>query len=257
MNLLKYESKLVVVDSFLDDTARRLNPGDEGRACTFFPGEPRIYRCHRPIIIIEDEDNPGVTDSGRIVIVQFTDEKNGYENIINRLHIQPTICNIRNGNFQEVRELLPVFLPTFTKEQQHANPCILKPKRVIYSKNVKQDRHYWVYLDKVYSSQDQFNSEEVKAIVLEAENKKKTRVARALQKLGRQELGKPIRRETIPDHVKLFVWNRDGGKCVSCCSNRHLEYDHIIPWSLGGSNTARNLQLLCEECNRKKGANLF
>ncbi len=63
-------------------------------------------------------------------------------------------------------------------------------------------------------------------------------------------------REPIPDKVKLFVWNRDGGRCVNCGSNEKLEYDHIIPLSKGGSNTARNIQLLCENCNRSKGANI-
>lgn len=56
----------------------------------------------------------------------------------------------------------------------------------------------------------------------------------------------------ISQTVKDKVWNRDGGKCVECGSNKLLEFDHIIPHSKGGSNTYRNIQLLCESCNRKK-----
>ncbi len=56
----------------------------------------------------------------------------------------------------------------------------------------------------------------------------------------------------ISQEVKDLVWNRDGGKCAQCSSNARLEFDHIIPFSKGGSNTYRNIQLLCEECNRKK-----
>jgi len=63
-------------------------------------------------------------------------------------------------------------------------------------------------------------------------------------------------RRPIPDDVKMFVWQRDGGRCVQCGGQENLEYDHIIPVSKGGSNTARNIQLLCEECNRSKGANI-
>jgi hypothetical protein len=56
----------------------------------------------------------------------------------------------------------------------------------------------------------------------------------------------------ISQEVKDLVWNRDGGKCAQCSSNARLEFDHIIPFSKGGSNTYRNIQLLCEQCNRTK-----
>ena len=63
-------------------------------------------------------------------------------------------------------------------------------------------------------------------------------------------------RKTISTNVKKTVWNRDNGQCVECGSKENIEYDHIIPVSKGGSNTARNLQLLCEKCNRMKGAEI-
>ena len=59
-------------------------------------------------------------------------------------------------------------------------------------------------------------------------------------------------RVAIPSSVRMEVWRRDGGKCVKCGSREKLEYDHIIPISKGGSNTARNIELLCEKCNRTK-----
>ena len=60
------------------------------------------------------------------------------------------------------------------------------------------------------------------------------------------------RREIIPEDVRIFVWRRDEGRCVQCGSNERLEFDHVIPLSRGGSSTERNLQLLCEFCNRSK-----
>jgi hypothetical protein len=65
-----------------------------------------------------------------------------------------------------------------------------------------------------------------------------------------------VRRRGIPQAVRREVWRRDEGRCVDCGSKEKLEYDHIIPYSRGGSDTVRNLQLLCEPCNRRKSATI-
>ncbi len=56
----------------------------------------------------------------------------------------------------------------------------------------------------------------------------------------------------IPQSVRQEVWVRDRGQCVQCQARQYLEYDHMIPFSLGGSNSAQNIQLLCRKCNLNK-----
>jgi hypothetical protein len=56
----------------------------------------------------------------------------------------------------------------------------------------------------------------------------------------------------IPDEVKREVWDRDGGRCVRCGKSEYLEFDHIIPHTRGGANTANNVQILCRKCNLLK-----
>lgn len=61
------------------------------------------------------------------------------------------------------------------------------------------------------------------------------------------------RRRVIPTSVKLQVWKRDGGKCVICSSTNELHFDHIIPFSKGGTSLkADNVQLLCARHNLEK-----
>jgi len=63
-------------------------------------------------------------------------------------------------------------------------------------------------------------------------------------------------RQPIPERVRHEVWRRDDGRCVDCGSRERLEFDHIVPVSKGGANTARNIELRCESCNRKKAAKI-
>ncbi|MGH7778707.1 MAG: HNH endonuclease [Candidatus Binataceae bacterium] len=80
------------------------------------------------------------------------------------------------------------------------------------------------------------------------------KIRREVDALENMERLQGAAREAIPESVRLFVWQRDKGQCVKCGSRSSLEFDHIIPVSSGGSSTERNVQLLCEACNRSKGA---
>lgn len=57
----------------------------------------------------------------------------------------------------------------------------------------------------------------------------------------------------IPSEVKVEVWKRDKGCCAKCRSKENLHFDHIIPYSQGGSSKdARNIQILCSSHNLQK-----
>ncbi len=66
---------------------------------------------------------------------------------------------------------------------------------------------------------------------------------------------RPSQRRTIPRAVKLAVWQRDGGRCVVCGAVAPIHFDHIVPYSQGGTSAAaENIQLLCARHNLAKGA---
>jgi len=61
----------------------------------------------------------------------------------------------------------------------------------------------------------------------------------------------------IPSSVKLEVWKRDKGKCTICGNAENIHFDHIIPFSKGGSSlVAANIQLLCAKHNLMKHDNI-
>jgi len=58
------------------------------------------------------------------------------------------------------------------------------------------------------------------------------------------------------EKIKREAYERQNGICPLCgkwFTFEQMEADHITPWSLGGKTVAENCQMLCKECNRRKG----
>lgn len=65
------------------------------------------------------------------------------------------------------------------------------------------------------------------------------------------------RSRIIPTSIKLEVWARDKGRCVNCGATDELHFDHIVPYSKGGTSLkAENIQLLCARHNLGKSAKI-
>lgn len=61
----------------------------------------------------------------------------------------------------------------------------------------------------------------------------------------------------IPGKVKLAVFKRDKGMCTLCGSKDNLHFDHLLPYSKGGTSLKEvNIQLLCARHNLQKSAKL-
>ncbi|MCL2548327.1 MAG: DUF262 domain-containing protein [Symbiobacteriaceae bacterium] len=72
--------------------------------------------------------------------------------------------------------------------------------------------------------------------------------------LGGDERSLNIRR--FSDGQKREAYERQSGVCSLCgdfCDFGVMEADHITPWSKGGRTVPDNCQLLCRDCNRRKG----
>jgi len=117
---------------------------------------------------------------------------------------------------------------------------------------------FYLYENNVYCFDDEkdiFSTSERILLIKEfhyRREKKFTNLKKEIRLFENLVNHKEYSREPIPEDVRFFVWRRDQGRCVKCGSKKNLEFDHIIPISEGGSNSERNIQLLCQECNRKK-----
>jgi len=115
-----------------------------------------------------------------------------------------------------------------------------------------EGRHFAIRDGTLWSSARTLTSEEWIGLISHELNREKSKLASALAGVGQTQ----TQRSAIPSDVRTEVWRRDMGRCASCGSRERLEFDHIIPVALGGSNTSRNIELLCETCNRAKSASI-
>jgi hypothetical protein len=123
-------------------------------------------------------------------------------------------------------------------------------------------RRWWSWREDFYWSTGQFAASDVRALLLERERRERRRLEHA-HTMMRVEDGLAVeervgarQRQPLSEDVKRFVFRRDEGICQTCGSRELLQFDHILPVAMGGSDEPENLQLLCADCNRAKGGTL-
>ncbi len=117
-------------------------------------------------------------------------------------------------------------------------------------------RTYWAFEGRFFWEDDGLSSRDVLALVRDRERRSRRTLERAHAVLAQDGRDAPARRDHIPREIRLAVFERDGGRCVECGSGFELQFDHVIPFSMGGATSVANLQVLCATCNRHKGASL-
>lgn len=115
-----------------------------------------------------------------------------------------------------------------------------------------QSYYFYGYQGRFFVSEIELELSDIPILISREKDTKKEKLQKEIDRIKAMAEAEGGVRTPIPDDVQILVWNRDGGKCVKCGSQELLEFDHIIPFSRGGSNSARNIQLLCQKCNRTK-----
>src|SRR6185312_16028684 len=105
------------------------------------------------------------------------------------------------------------------------------------------DAFYW-------TNREDLSPADVKALLFSRERQRQRELDHAHALMAAASSPPVRKREPIPQDVKHAVFQRDEGRCVECGSNFDIQYDHIIPFSMGGGNSVENLQLLCGRCNQ-------
>lgn len=65
-----------------------------------------------------------------------------------------------------------------------------------------------------------------------------------------------IKRKSYSDEKRKIIYNKSGGRCELCGQQLLFEdmtLDHIVPLSMGGEDSMKNLQAACFDCNKLKG----
>jgi hypothetical protein len=120
------------------------------------------------------------------------------------------------------------------------------------------ERTYWQFQNRFYWDNDDLQPDQIHALLVTKQQREQRRIEQAQQIFAMGDGPRPPQqRGHIPDDVKHLVWTRDRGPCRRCGSQTELQFDHVIPVSLGGSSQPENLQILCGPSNRRKSAELM
>jgi hypothetical protein len=105
-----------------------------------------------------------------------------------------------------------------------------------------RERQWWWWRNAFYWESGDYEPEDVRTLLVMLERDDQQGLEWELDRL----LADPI-----PEDVKRRVFERDGGRCLACGSRELIQFNHVIPSSLGGENEPENIRLLCGACNRR------
>lgn len=168
-------------------------------------------------------------------------------------HDEPKTANIKNPKTVDQPERLPSGHPTengkFHKAAQDYKAGLKNPDIVHVYEKIKKgiwsDNGYFHLVDSWLESDGIRDVFKFKLIAIESV------ISESNPEDSRNLDAK--RSRIIPTQVKLEVWKRDGGRCVQCGATDELHFDHILPYSRGGTSLkADNVQLLCARHNLAK-----
>lgn len=165
-------------------------------------------------------------------------------------HDEPRSARVRDPKGLDQPEFTPLGRPTknglFHRAAQEHKNGRRSPERVRVYEKIRTG--IWSY-NGVFHLADSWLEESVRRSVFKF---------KLVAVEGDEDLSAPVplapaRRRIIPSHVKQEVWKRDHGKCVVCGAADELHFDHVVPFSKGGSSrVAENVQLLCARHNIAK-----
>lgn len=148
---------------------------------------------------------------------------------------------------------------TYSKRLDQSQSVPLKIKDFVKTNGLWKEKEgaEWVFNGYVYKTKKPYSDDEVRLLILDDFDMERIHFEKLKAKFVEvKESSFVFERPRIPENVRIEVWRRDGGKCARCGGREKLEYDHIVPISKGGSNTVRNIELLCEKHNRSKSNNV-
>lgn len=93
---------------------------------------------------------------------------------------------------------------------------------------------------------------EIRSLIIDSEVQKKSGIIPYVLTRDESKLGL----RAFPDDIKMAVYERQNHRCNICGKEfdySEMEGDHIKPWHDGGKTVEGNCQMLCRDCNRKKG----
>lgn len=199
----------------------------------------RLHTTHSVILMSVRSNAPyadKVEEGGRVLIYEGHNENRTADRKYPELDDQPEFT--RTGKLTENGKFKKAAL-AFKEAKQ-------PPERVRVYEKIK---------DGIWSYNGVFHLEDA---WIEQAAKRKVFKFKLTAVQGEEDDSKPVPMHPnpgrmIPTAVKREVWKRDEGKCAKCGSVVNLHFDHIYPWSRGGSSTeVKNIQLLCAAHNLSK-----